>query len=108
MHRHGHGVQQKDRPGAFGNPAGVQLAEQPVDYPVPDPAAEVLVNYVPAAVFLGQPPLFAPVFAYVRQCVYEGSVPLPCRADGQYVPDFPVCPIGYFHASSLTAFVMFS
>jgi len=41
-----------ERPGGSDNPAGVQFAEQPFDYPVPDPAVEALVNHVPVAVFL--------------------------------------------------------
>ena len=96
--------------GSFDNPVGVQLAEQPFDYPVLDPAVEALVNHVPIAVFLGQPPPFVAVFAYVQQRVYEGYVLYRYSAalDGQYVPDFPVCPLVYFHASSLTASLRFS
>jgi len=64
MHRHG--VQQKDGLDGFGNPVGVQLAEQPFDYPVLDPAVETFVDYVLVAVFLRQPPPYvAPVFTYV-------------------------------------------
>ena len=69
MHRRRHRVQQQDRPGGFDNPVGVQLAEQPFDYPILDPAVEALVNHVPIAVFLGQPPPFAAVFAYAQQRV---------------------------------------
>ena len=110
MHRHGHGVQQQDRPGTFDNPVGVQLAEQPFYYPVLDPTVETFVDYVPVAVFLRQSPPFAPVFAYVQQRVYECDVfnRYPAALDGQYVPDFPVCPLVYFHASILPSFVSFS
>ena len=62
---------------------------------VVDPAVEALVNHVPLAVFLRQPPPFAAVLACVRQRIYEGD---------EYAPDFPVCPLVYFHASNMTAF----
>ncbi|MCL2228118.1 MAG: hypothetical protein FWB97_10950 [Oscillospiraceae bacterium] len=110
MHGHEHGVQQQDGLGGFDDPVGVQFAEQPFDYPVLDPAVEMLVDRVPFAVFLRQPPPFAAVLAYVQQCVYEGDVfNLHSAAlDGQHVPDFPVLLFGYFHASSMADFVRFS
>jgi len=96
VHRHGHGVQRQD---GLGDPVGVQLTEQPVDYPVLDPAVETLVDYVPVAVFLRQSPSFAAVFTYAQRRVYEGDVSnrYPATLDGQYAPDFPVCPLVYFH-----------
>gem|GEM_PF-3549509 len=110
MHRHGHGVQQQNGLGCLGNPVGAQLAEQPFDYPVLDPAVEALVDYVPLAVFLGQPPPLAAVLAHVKQSVYEGDVfdRYPAVLDWQRVPDFPVCLLGYFHASSMADFLWFS
>ena len=88
MHRHRHGVQQQDRPGAFDDPLGVQLAEQPFDYPVLDPTVETFVDYMPVAVFLRQPPPFAPVIAYVQQCVLFSTVTLP-RWTGNMCLIFP-------------------
>jgi len=91
---------QRERTGSLDDSVGVQLAEQPFDYPVLDPAVEALVNHVPIAVFLRQPPPLAPVFAYVQQRSYEGYVlhRYPAALDGQYVPDFPACSLVYFHA----------
>jgi len=109
MHRHRHGVQQHDGPGVSDDPVGVQFAEQPFHYPALDPTVETLVNHVPLAVFLGQSPPFAAVLAYVQQRVYEGDVldRYPASLDRQYVPDFPVSPLVYFHVSSIAAFLRF-
>ena len=103
------GVHQQNGPGGFGNPVGVQFAKRPFDYPVLDPTVETFIDYVPFAVFLRQPSPFAAVFAYVQR-FYGGDVfnRYPAALDGQYAPDFFVCPLVYFHVSILASFVSFS